>query len=220
MNDLFSKELREWFFQNLANMVTILGFLATIWLLVIAINNPEELWLIMLLAGIVGLSDLIDGIVARKLKITSSYGAALDRLRDKIFVAPILIILTWHHAWKLTNLPSILTTLTTALVIALVTMEIFLFIAWWTGLFTKLILTANKWGKRKMFCEFLAVIFWLISLTIEKYSNFSVIRFSIYLIDLILTVTVFLAAKSLEGYYQSYTKRIQDNDIRKTKKLS
>jgi len=65
MNDLFSKKLREWFFQNLANIVTIFGFLATIWLLVIAINNPEELWLIMLLAGIVGLSDLIDGIIAK-----------------------------------------------------------------------------------------------------------------------------------------------------------
>jgi len=209
MNDLFSKELREWFFQNLANIVTIFGFLAAIWLLVIAINNPEELWLIMLLAGVVGLSDLVDGMIARKLKITSNFGGALDRLRDKVFVVPLLIVLTWHHAWKLTNLPSVLITLTTALVISLITTEIFLFIAWWTGLFKKLILSANKWGKRKMFCEFLLIAFWLISLSIEKYSCFSIIRFSIYLIDLTLMVTVFLAVKSLEGYYQSYYKKIQ-----------
>ncbi len=218
-NLLFNKELKEWFFQNLANIVTIFGFLAAIWLLVIAINNPEELWLIMLLAGVVGLSDLVDGMIARKLKITSSYGGALDRLRDKVFIVPILIILTWHHAWKLTNLPSVLITLTMALVISLVTIEIFLFIAWWMGLFKKLILTANKWGKRKMFSEFLAVMFWLISLTIEKYSCLPVIRFSIYLIDLILIVTVFLAVKGLEGYYQSYGKKIQDN-MEKAKKLS
>jgi len=60
LNQLFGKELREWFFQNLANIVTIFGFLTAIWLLVIAVNNPEEPWLIMLLAGAVGLSDLID----------------------------------------------------------------------------------------------------------------------------------------------------------------
>jgi len=218
-NQLFSKELREWFFQNLANIVTIFGFLTAIWLLVIAVNNPEKLWLIMLLAGVVGLSDLIDGMIARKLKIISSYGGALDRLRDKVFVVPILIILTWHHAWKLTNLPNVLITLTTALVISLIIIEIFLFIAWWIGLFKKLILTANKWGKRKMLCEFSAVMFWLISLTIEKYSCLSVIRFSIYLIDLTLMITVFLAVKSLEGYYQSYSEKIENN-MGKTKKLS
>jgi len=211
INSLFSKELKEWFFQNLANLITILGFLATIWLLVIAVNNPEQFWAVMVLAGIVVLTDLFDGIIARKFKITSSFGGALDRLRDKIFIVPLLIILTWHHAWKLTNLPSILSTLTKALVISLIIIEIFLFIAWWIGLFKKLILTANKWGKRKMFCEFLAVAFWLISLSIEKYFNFPVIRFSIYLIDLILITTVFLSIKSLEGYYQSYSEKPQDN---------
>ena len=219
MNDLISKELKEWFFQNLANIITIFGFLAAIWVLVIAVNNPEELWAVIVLAGIVGLSDLFDGIIARKFKITSSFGGALDRLRDKIFIVPLLIILTWNHAWRLTNLPDVLSTLTKALVIALIITETFLFIAWWIGIFKKLILTSNKWGKRKMFCQFLVVAFWLISLTIEKYCNLRVIHFSIYLIDLTLIVTVFLAIKSLDGYYQSYTKRIQD-DLINSKKLS
>jgi len=203
-----NKELREWFFRNLANTVTITGFFAVIWLLVIAISEPEKLWLITLLALFAGLSDLFDGKIARKLKIESEFGSIIDRFRDKVFVAPILIILLWHQDWELTNLPSIVISLTASLIISIVTIEILLFAAWWIGSFKKITTTANKWGKRKMFCEFWIIIIWLLSLDAEKYFFIPVIPFSIILIDLVLIVTLFLAVKSLEGYWQFYQNQL------------
>jgi len=207
MNELFYKQLREWFFQNLANIITLLGLLGAIWLLVVAINSPEQLWLIVLLAGLVGLSDLVDGIIARRFKIISTFGGALDRLRDKIFVVPTLIIFTWHQAWKITTFPIVTSTLVKALIIMIILIEALLFVAWWVGLFKKISVESNKWGKRKMFCEFLVVAFWLISLTVEKYAQFQVMKFSIYLIIITLVLTNYFAVRSLEGYYQRYENR-------------
>jgi phosphatidylglycerophosphate synthase len=199
----FNKEFKKWLFLNLANLITILGFLAVIWLLVIIFTEPEELWLITVLALSVGLSDLFDGKVARKFKIESRFGSIIDRLRDKIFVVPLLIILG-QQIWKL-NLSFIVVSLTKALIISLVTIEILLFLAWWVGLFKRVTTVANKWGKRKMFCECLVIIFWLASLTIERYFHLLITAvFAIYLIDLMLLLAFFFAIKSLEGYYQSY----------------
>jgi phosphatidylglycerophosphate synthase len=206
MNDFndFNKELKEWFFRNLANAITISGFFAVIWLLVIAIINPEKLWLITILALFVGISDFFDGRIARKLKIESEFGSVIDRLRDKVFVTPILIILIWRQDCGLTNLPFVIISFTAALITSLAAIEALLFAAWWIGLFKKVTTMANKWGKRKMFCDFLIIMFWLLSLDAEKYFFTPVMPFSIILIDLVLIATLFLALKSLEGYWQSY----------------
>ncbi len=200
----FNNELKEWFFKNLANAITIFGFLAVIWFLIIAISEPKKLWLITSLAVFIGLSDFFDGRIARKLKIESNFGSIIDRLRDKIFVMPILAIFIWRQNWGLTNLPFIIASFTMALIISLIVIEFLLFITWWIGLFKKVTTMANKWGKRKMFCEFWIIITWLLSLNAEKYFSIHVISFSIYLIDLALINALFLAVKSLEGYWLSY----------------
>lgn len=201
----FYLQLKDFLFNNLANTVTVLGLLGAIWLIVIALNNPEQLWLILLLAGLVGLTDLVDGWLAKSLKIQSDFGAALDRLRDKIFICPTLIVLAWYYSDTLISLPIITSTLTKALVILVILIEILLFTAWFIAIIKKLDIASNKSGRRKMFFEFMAVMFWLISLAIGRYLGFPVIQFSIYLIDLILVVTIYLAVKSLESYCVRYT---------------
>jgi len=175
--------------------------------LVIAISSPGQLWLILILAGLVGLTDLIDGLVARHLKIKSKFGSALDRLRDKIFICPLLIILAWCYSDSLNTASIIIGTLTKALVVVIVLLESLLLTAWLIGIIKKLDVSSNQYGKIKMFCEFFVVIFWLISLTVKKYLDFSLIHFSIYLIDLIMVITIYLAIRSLEGYYQKYNNK-------------
>jgi len=205
VNTLIFKRIRNWLLQNLANVITISGLVVTIWLLLIALNSPNRLYLIILLAGLIGLTDFIDGKLARYLDCRTSFGSALDRIRDKIFVMPLLIILTWHHRWKITELSFFLSTLIEALVFAIILFEILLAFSWLVGLIKKLDIESNKWGKAKMFCEFLAIMFWLGSLTLEKYIGIPIIKFSIYLIILTLTTAISLAFKSLEGYYKRYT---------------
>ncbi len=202
-----NKKVKEWIFKNLANAVTIFGLIGTFWLLVIAINNPEQLWLILILAGLVSLTDLIDGLIARRLKIKSNFGSALDRLRDKVFICPLLIILAWYYPESLITASIVVGTLTKALTAVIVLLESLLLTIWFIGIIKKLDVSSNQYGRIKMFSEFLVVILWLISLTVKKYFDFSLIYFSIYLIDLIMVVTIYLAIRSLEGYYQKYNNK-------------
>lgn len=210
MKSLFYIWSKRWFFQNMANAVTVFGLIGTFWLLVMVISNPEQLWLILILAGLISLTDLIDGLVAKRLEIKSNFGSALDRLRDKIFICPLLIILAWYYPESLSTVSIVVSTLTKALIVVIVLLEILLLTIWLIGIIKKLDVRSNKYGRAKMFCEFLVVIFWLISLTVKKYLDFSLIHFSIYLIDLIMVVTIYLTVRSLEGHCQKYNnKRIK-----------
>ena len=207
MKSLFHVWPKRWFFQNMANAITVFGLIGTFWLLVIIISNPEQLWLILILAGLISLTDLIDGSVARRLEIKSNFGSALDRLRDKIFICPLLIILAWHYPESLGTASIVVNTLTKALIVVIVLLESLLLTIWLIGIIKKLDVGSNKYGQAKMFCEFLVVMSWLISLTVKKYLDFSLIHFSIYLIDLIMVATIYLAIRSLEGYYQKYNNK-------------
>jgi len=207
MKRLFYQCIKKWFFQNIANAITVFGLIGTFWLLVVIISNPEQLWLILILAGLISLSDLIDGLAAKRLEIKSNFGSALDRLRDKVFICPLLIILAWYYPESLSTASIVVNTLTKALIVVIVLLESLLLTIWLIAIIKKLDVGSNKYGRAKMFCEFLVVIFWLISLTVKKYLDFSLIHFSIYLIDLIMVVTIYLAIRSLEGYYQKYNNK-------------
>ena len=203
MKIFFNNQLKK----NLANIITLIGLGLAIWLLVIAINNPEQLWLIFLLGGIVAFTDLIDGRLAKHLDIKSDFGSFLDRLRDRVFIYPALIIFTWHHRWKLTDLPPAVNTLTIALVVGTLLMEVLLFIACCIGVIwylegTKIDLAPNNWGRKKTFSGFTVVLIWLLSLTATKYWEFPMIKFSIYVINLGLVLMLYWAYKSLEEYSQ------------------
>lgn len=208
--------IKSLFFKNIANIITAIGLILCVWLVVVMISDPECLWLILILAGLIGLSDLLDGIVARYLKIKSDFGSALDRLRDKIFICPTLIILFCHY-WRKTFQSLLLGTLSATLVIGVIFIESLLLFAWFLGLSKKLDVGANRYGQIKMFLQFIAVIIWLISLAIEKYCGLPVVKFSIYLIDVILAVTIYYGLKSLDGYYQRYYKN--NNQITKDQQL-
>jgi len=194
---------KEVFRKNLANIVTILGIIGAIWLLVVIVVYPEELWLILTLAVCVGLTDFIDGLIARSLKIESPLGSALDRIRDKLFIPPTLVFLVWYY-WPTKDHSVIMTTLTAALVICLVAIEIVLLAGWVFGLLTERSVQSNQYGRTKMFLQFIIVIVWFISLLVGKYTDFQVIGFSLYFINALLIVTIYFAARSVGGYYLRY----------------
>lgn len=198
-------EKRGWFFKNLANIITIAGLLFAVWILIIAVNFPEKLWLILFLSLLTGLTDFIDGIMARNLDIKSYFGGALDRLRDKIFICSLLVILTrWY--WLSAQNFFILKTLILSLVSLVIFIEICLLLFWLIGIFKNLTIGSNPHGQKKMFLQFITVIIWLCSLAGEKYFAIPVIKFSIYLIYLLLILVIYFGLKSLEGHYQIFKK--------------
>ena len=87
---------------QLPNIITLLRIAGSIGLLLCDVTN-DTFWLVYALCGI---SDIVDGWFARKLKCVTKTGALLDSLADICFVAccawkllPILELPQWLWLW-------------------------------------------------------------------------------------------------------------------------
>jgi cardiolipin synthase len=78
---------RIWTIPNALSVLRIVGVPIFLWLIVVA---EQDLWAfgVLVLAGI---SDWLDGFLARKLRQTSPIGAILDPLADRLYIAATLI---------------------------------------------------------------------------------------------------------------------------------
>ena len=88
--------------KNLPNAITILRFFGAICLLFFGVKS-YAFWIIYFVCG---LSDMLDGYLARKLRCESKTGAILDSLADLDFVAcccykliPVLAFPKWLWIW-------------------------------------------------------------------------------------------------------------------------
>ena len=191
-------------FQNLANIITVLGLILSFWLLIIVLISPDRIWVATIFAGLIGLSDFLDGKIARKLDIKTFLGGALDRLRDKIFICPTMVILLICYKKEMFN-SFFVFTLMAAMVTTIVLLEISLFSSWLFSVIKKIDVSANRYGKRKMVLEFTAVMVWLIFIGVKKTWGFAYL-FSFYcLIISLMFAAIYFAVKSLENHYQTYS---------------
>ena len=70
--------------KNLPNYITSIRLIFSIPLIIfLETNNTFFVWLIILFGGI---TDYLDGYLARKLKLKTKIGAILDPLADKVFI--------------------------------------------------------------------------------------------------------------------------------------
>lgn len=86
----------------MANLITLCRILGSIWLLFFPAFSPG----FYLLYLICGLSDMVDGTVARKTNTVSAFGARLDMIADFLFVLaclvkliPVLELPGWLWIW-------------------------------------------------------------------------------------------------------------------------
>ncbi|MBQ6847952.1 MAG: CDP-alcohol phosphatidyltransferase family protein [Clostridia bacterium] len=75
--------------KNLPNCITVTRMLGTVALL---FTKPLTTWFYIIYA-LTGLTDVLDGFLARRLKITNEFGAKLDSAADLLFYAVMLIML-------------------------------------------------------------------------------------------------------------------------------
>ncbi len=196
------KGLKSLFFTNLANILTTLRLISSVWLILLVASN-NQLFLIFTLVILCMITDIFDGRVARWCCIESRFGSFLDRMVDKIFICPLLAILSWNY-WFSEGIVAEIKIFTVALVTVLVLLEILLIISGIFGLIKRLDIASNNWGKAKMVFESSVVFLWVLSLLFERYLNTKILFFSIYLIDVMLVAAIYLAVKSIEGYYQKW----------------
>ncbi len=89
--------------MNLPNKLTISRFLITVAFMAVMFSRVryhETICLVLFIAG--GLSDLLDGQIARRRKLITNFGILMDPLADKILVCSAFIAfvgLGWIAAW-------------------------------------------------------------------------------------------------------------------------
>ena len=87
---------------NMANLITISRIICSIALLFFPVFSS----VFFVLYIVAGISDMIDGIVARKTDTVSEFGSKLDTIADILFVAvclikllPVLVVPVWLYVW-------------------------------------------------------------------------------------------------------------------------
>lgn len=88
---------------NLANKLTLLR-IAAVPLIVILLSFPNRVtcWIALVLFVAAAVTDLFDGMVARRMALVSNFGKFLDPLADKLLICSVLIMLValgWAPAW-------------------------------------------------------------------------------------------------------------------------
>ena len=91
--------------MNLPTSLTLFR-IASIPALVVIISLGLNGFWAGLLYSIAAISDLLDGYLARRLKLTSRFGAFLDPVADKLLVVTILVMLTWQEINLLFAIPA------------------------------------------------------------------------------------------------------------------
>ncbi|WP_045859712.1 CDP-diacylglycerol--glycerol-3-phosphate 3-phosphatidyltransferase [Teredinibacter purpureus] len=92
---------------NIANQLTLIR-IAFIPLLVVVYYSPFE-WRFLtsaILFGLAGITDALDGYIARKYNLATPFGAFLDPVADKLMVAVALAVLIESHADVWFTLPA------------------------------------------------------------------------------------------------------------------
>ena len=90
MKDIFQR-MKKAIFQNLANAITAIGIILTIWFISLTWWEKSDNYLLLLLLSIsIGISDL-DGFLARYLQTITSIGTFLDKFRDKLYACSVFL---------------------------------------------------------------------------------------------------------------------------------
>ena len=77
--------------KDIPNILTTIRILMTPVILILGINNQINAATICIVVA--SITDLFDGMLARKWNVVSEFGAKLDQFADKIFAVSILIVL-------------------------------------------------------------------------------------------------------------------------------
>ena len=156
--------------MNLPNKLTISRFILTVAFLVVMFSKVRyhlTIALVLFIAG--GISDFLDGEIARRRKLITNFGILMDPLADKIMVCSAFIAfvgLNWMPAW---------------MVVIIVARELAI-----TGLrllaaSKNVVLAAEGYGKHKTISQIVAIISILVSASYNEWGSVGRASFGFHL---------------------------------------
>lgn len=132
--------------RNLPNILSISRLIVTaVVFILVLVNQPAAFLVATLLFFLASITDLLDGYLARRFRVVSSFGVFLDLTADKVFVSAILVALVqigFVPAW---------------IVVIIIAREFLV-----TGLRSMAaakgkVIPAGMWGKQKTFITLLGI---------------------------------------------------------------
>jgi CDP-diacylglycerol--glycerol-3-phosphate 3-phosphatidyltransferase len=144
--------------MNLPNQLTVSRFILTVIFLVALFTEfPFNTTVALVLFGVAGITDWVDGTIARRRKLITNFGKLMDPLADKILICSAFIAFVgegWIPAW---------------MVVLIVARELAI-----TGLrllaaSKNVVLAAEGWGKHKTISQITTVLAILVSVSYQEW---------------------------------------------------
>jgi len=195
------EKTKNWWKKNLANLVTVAGVISAFLFLETVILEPKSVKKQIIYALITAITDFIDGKIAKDTNTTTVFGSYIDRIRDRIFVYPGIIILGWQHKEKI-----VFQELLVCLMASLFFFEVLIFRIgavgyYWYRRGKNIDLQSSYFGKKKMFTGFSVILIWLFSLHLEN-QGIALLKYSIWLIYFGLLLMIYWSYVSWKEYAQ------------------
>ena len=180
------------------NILTVIRFLLIPFIIILAINN-NYIFAIVLLT-ISGLTDILDGYIARKYDLISDFGKLMDPLADKATQLATLATLTIKGILDFW-------------IIAIIILKEFIMVAGASFLYGKELVVSSRWyGKLATVLLYAAIVctlfinYWNSNL-INKF-NFGLFSFDKYLYYLAVLSTLFSLIMYIKAFWlQGYLKK-------------
>lgn len=188
-------------FKHVPNILTIIRFLLIPVIVVFSLNNNYIATIVVL--TISGITDILDGFIARHFNLISDFGKLMDPLADKATQLTILVILSIKGIipfW----------------IMLVVLLKEVLMIAGASFLYRKELVVSSKWyGKLATVLFYVAIVcscfilYWNSSLMVHpEYSLPMLPNFDTYIYYLAILVTLFSLIMYVRAFYiQDYLKR-------------
>ena len=196
-------------FKHVPNILTIIRFLLIPILVLFAFeDNYIATFIVLTLSG---LTDVLDGYIARKYNFISNFGKLMDPLADKMTQVALLGTLAIQKiipVW----------------IIVVVIIKEFLMVSGASFLYGKELVVSSKWyGKLTTVLFYVAIVcslftqYWNETL-INKYSLSAIPEFHTYIYYLAVLTTVFSLIMYIKAFYaQGYLKGIQNKERKENK---
>lgn len=183
---------------NLPNILTVIRLLLVpVFSLLFVMGNYIGAVIVFVFCGI---TDIVDGYIARKYSMVTPFGKLMDPVADKILQVTALVLLTWKD---LIPLPVVLA----------VSLKEFTMLIGSAVLYKrKVVVFANWYGKLATVLLFFAII-WNIYLDYLAQNNIAVTQAFRLIADVSLAVAVFTTLMAFVGYLIQFIKTIKGKKV-------
>lgn len=186
-------------FKHVPNILTIIRFLLIPVIIIFALKDNYVATIIVL--SISGITDILDGFIARKFNFITDFGKLMDPLADKATQVTLLAVLSIQKIipfW----------------IIAIVLLKEFCMIAGASFLYGKELVVSSRWyGKLSTVLFYIAIVGSLLTMywntSLIKHGMHSIPEFAKYIYYLAVISTVFSLVMYIKAFYiQGYLKKL------------